>query len=134
MTRATTPERAYTQAKAVAIPITVRCECGETHAVELGDRVDCSCGRQYDTSTLAPERFAHIRARQARMRLYLQLGVVFVVTIAVVTAVVWGVKGIALGLPLSALIWFLFLGKWYRKRWLLDVGEPTTLQLEASNK
>jgi hypothetical protein len=118
----------------MAIPITVRCECGETQAVELGDRVDCSCGRHYDTSTIAPERFAHVRARQARGRLYIQLGLIFVAGTGVWTAVVWGVKGLAIGVPLACLLWFLFLGKWYRKRWLLDVGEKTVLQLEATER
>lgn len=118
----------------MAIPLTIRCECGETRSAQLGETVECSCGRRYDTSTLAPERFAHIRAKHARVRLYLQLGVIFVVGIAVVTAMLWGMRGLALGLPLSGLVWFLFFGRWYRKRWLKDVYEPTTLQLEASNK
>jgi hypothetical protein len=118
----------------VAIPITVRCECGETRSAELGDHVDCSCGRHYDTSTLAPERFAHVRARQARMRLYVQLGLIFIAGSAVGTGLLWGVKGLALGIPLSGLMWFLFLGKWYRKRWLRDVGERTTLKLEATER
>jgi hypothetical protein len=116
----------------VAIPITLKCECGETHSADLGDRVDCSCGRHYETSALAPERFAHVRARQVRMRLYIQLGLIFVAGAVVLTAVLWGLKGVALGAPLSGLAWFLFLGRWYRKRWLLDVGDRTPLTLEAS--
>ena len=118
----------------MAIPITVRCECGETHAVELGDSVDCSCGRQYDTSSIQPERFAHVRARQARARLYIQLGLIFVAGTAVFTGLLWGVKGLAVGIPLACLMWFLFLGKWYRTRWLLDVGDKTVLQLEATER
>lgn len=118
----------------MAIPLTIRCECGETRSVELGESLDCSCGRHYDTSTIAPERFAHIRAKQARVRLYLQLGVIFVVGIAVLTVMLWGVRGLALGIPVAGLVWFLFFGRWYRKRWLKDVYEPTTLKLEASEK
>ena len=118
----------------MAIPITVRCECGETHSVDLGDAIDCNCGRHYDTSTIPAERFAHVRARQARGRLYLQIGLIFLASVAVITGVLWGLKGLAVGIPLACLIWFLFIGKWYRKRWLLDVGEPTTLQLEATER
>ena len=118
----------------MTIPITVRCECGELHSVNLGDRVSCTCGRNYDTSTLPPEHFAKVRARQARIKLYLQLGFIFMAGIAAVTGVLWGLKGLAIGIPLAALVWFLFLGKWYRKRWLLNAGEPTPLQLEASGK
>ena len=40
----------------------------------------------------------------------------------------------AVGVPLACLLWFLFHGKWYRRRLLLDVGEPTTLQLEAGER
>jgi hypothetical protein len=118
----------------VAIPITVRCECGQTHAAKLGDIVECSCGRRYETAALPPERFAHVRARQARIRLYIRLGFVFVAGIAVATALLWGLRGVALGAPLAGLMWFLFLGKWYRRRWLRDVPEPTALQLEATDR
>jgi hypothetical protein len=118
----------------VPIPLTIRCECGETRSADLGETVECACGRRYDTSAIPPERFAHIRAKQARVRLYLQLGVIFVVGIALLTGLLWGVRGLALGIPVSGLVWFLFFGRWYRKRWLKNVYEPTSLQLEASNK
>lgn len=117
----------------MAIPITIRCECGETHSADLGDSVDCSCGRHYDTSTLPPERFAHVQAKQARIRLYLTLGLIFVAGVSVLTFALWGLRGIMVGLPLAALVWFLFLGKWYRKRWLLrSARDSVALQLEAS--
>jgi hypothetical protein len=115
----------------MAIPITVRCECGETHSVDLGDAVECRCGRRYDTAALPPESFGHIRARQARIRLYMQLGIIFMGLSVVLSAVFWGVKGVAVAIPLAGLVWFLFFGKWYRTRWLRDTGEKTTLQLEA---
>jgi hypothetical protein len=118
----------------VAIPITVRCECGETHSTTLGDSVDCVCGRHYETSTLPPEQFAGVRARQARIKLYLQLGFVFLAAALALGAVFWGLKGVALAIPFAALVWFLFLGKWYRRRWLRDVGETTPLQLEATKE
>jgi hypothetical protein len=118
----------------MAIPITVRCECGETHSVDLGDTVDCTCGRRYDTSALRPESFAHIRVRQARMRLYMQLGIVFIGLSVVVAAVSWGVKGVLIALPLAGLLWFLFFGKWYRTRWLHDSSQQAPLQLEATDR
>jgi hypothetical protein len=116
------------------IPITIRCECGETRSVDLGDRVTCACGRHYDTSTLPSEKFDHVRAKQARIRLYLRLGVICVIGASVAAALVWGLKGLALALPLSCLLWFLFLGKWLRKRWLLRTdADSATLKLEASD-
>jgi hypothetical protein len=118
----------------MAIPITVTCECGTVHAVDLGEEVRCGCGRLYETSRLAPERFAHVRAKRARVRLYLQLGIVFIAGTTLVMALVWGVRGVAIGTPLSGLIWFLFLGRWFRKRWLRDVYSSTTMKLEASER
>jgi hypothetical protein len=118
----------------VAIPITLSCECGQTHSADLGDTVTCSCGRTYETSTLPASRFAHVQARQAKIRLYLQLGFIFVAGVAAVTGLLWGLKGLALGIPLSGLVWFLFLGKWYRRRWLLDPGERAPVVLEASDR
>lgn len=118
----------------MGIPLVVRCECGESHSVDLGDAVDCPCGRRYDTSSLPPERFADVRVRQARIRLYLQLGLIFVLGITVLAAVVWGLKGLAVALPLAALMWFLFLGKWYRKRWLMRKAEQPTLTLDSSRE
>lgn len=118
----------------MAIPLVVRCECGQTHSADLGDTVDCSCGRRYETAKLEPERFASVRARQARIRLYLQLGLIFVAGATVVAGVLWGVKGLAVGLPLAALMWFLFLGKWYRKRWLHRGTDSPTLTLDSSKE
>lgn len=118
----------------MAIPITVRCECGETHSVDLGDEVECTCGRRYETASLSPASFADIRARQARMRLYMQLGIVFIGLSVVAAAVLWGLKGVLIALPLAGLVWFLFFGKWYRRRWLLDTGDRTTLRLEATER
>ena len=58
----------------MAIPITVRCECGETHSAKLGDVVECSCGRRYDTSQIPESTFAQVREHQAKARLYVRVG------------------------------------------------------------
>jgi hypothetical protein len=118
----------------MSIPITVRCECGETHSADLGDTVECSCGRRYDTAALPAESFGHVRARRARIRLYMQLGLIFIGTSVVVAAVLWGLKGVAVAVPLAGLLWFLFFGKWYRTRWLGDSGEQAPLQLKATDR
>jgi hypothetical protein len=118
----------------MAIPITVRCECGETHSVDLGDNVECSCGRRYDTASIPPERFAYARSHQARIRLYMQLGTIFMLTGVVLAAVLWGLKGVAVAIPLAGLLWFLFFGKWLRKRWLHGPRDQSTYQLEASER
>jgi len=115
----------------VAVPITVRCECGEVISTELGETVECSCGRRYDTSKLAPEQFTSVRAAQARMRLYMRVGLIAIAGISVFAAVKWGVIGVALGAPVAALVWFRFFGKWYKRRWLKDLGDRPSLKLEA---
>ena len=49
----------------------------------------------------------------------MQLGIVFMGLSVVGAAVLWGVKGVAVAVPLAGLVWFLFFGKWYRRRWLV---------------
>jgi len=118
----------------VAIPITVRCECGETHSVKLGDVVDCSCGRRYDTSQLPKERFAQVRAHQAKTRLYVRLGAVWIIVLGLVTFLLWGKWGVSVGAPLAALIWFLIIRRWFMRTFVPSPGELPTLELEASEK
>ena len=61
----------------MAIPITVRCECGETHKGDLGDVVECACGRRFETSKVSESNFPQVREHQAKGRLYVQIGVIF---------------------------------------------------------
>jgi hypothetical protein len=117
----------------VTIPITVKCECGVVTKAMLGEAVTCTCGRAYETSKLPRDGFGEIPNRQARIRLYVQLGIVFVGGATVLAAVLEGLRGVAIALPLSGLLWFQFFGRWLRKRWLRDAYKPsTTYQLEAS--
>jgi hypothetical protein len=118
----------------VAIPLTVRCECGELSSVKLGDTVRCPCGRTYDTSTLPSGQFAQVRAHQAKGRLYVRLGFVFVVGIGVVTGLTWGFWGAAIGVPLAGLIWFRLIRRWFMRTFVPSPGELPTLELEASNE
>jgi hypothetical protein len=67
----------------MAIPITVRCECGETHSAKLGETVECPCGRSYDTSQLPQGQFAQVREHQAKAKLYVRVGFAFIAGIAV---------------------------------------------------
>jgi hypothetical protein len=118
----------------LSIPITLRCECGEKHSADLGDTVTCTCGRVFETSELPVERFSQVRAHQARGRLYVRLGFVFVAGIAAVCFLTWGIWGLAAGGPLAALVWFRIIRVWFMRTFVPSPGELTTLELEASNK
>lgn len=114
------------------IPLTIRCECGETHAAVLGQHVRCVCGRVYDTTKLDQTRLGGVRGSQARMRLYMTLGVLLIVGGALVTYILWGPRGVAVAIPVAGLIWFRFLGRWLRPRVFHGAGELPSWRLNAS--
>ena len=114
------------------IPITIRCDCGETHRAELGDEVECSCGRRYDTSTLPETDVFAVRRAQLRMKLYVTLGLIFVAGLTVIGFVLWGIKGAALVGPLTALVWFRLLGPPLRRHVFRGAGELPSWKLGAT--
>lgn len=118
----------------MAIPITVRCECGETHSAKLGETVVCGCGREFDTSTLDENRFVQVREHRARTALYVRLGLVWVVGIGFVTFFLWGKWGVAIGAPFAAIIWFRVIRRWFMRKFVPSPGDLTPLELEATNR
>jgi hypothetical protein len=116
------------------IPITVRCECGETHKAKLGERVDCSCGRSYETSDLPSGRFDQVRAHQAKAKLYVRVGVVFIAGAAVTSFLVWGIWAAAITTPLAGMLWFWYIRRWFMRRFVVSPGELPTFELEASQE
>ena len=116
----------------MAIPITINCECGEAHRAELGDEVACSCGRRYDTASLPQADVFAVRRAQLRMKLYITLGVIFVVGVTLLAFFLWGIRGAALAGPLTALIWFRLLGPPLRRHVFRGAGELPTWKLEAT--
>jgi hypothetical protein len=115
-----------------AIPITLRCECGRAHSVEIGEEVRCECGRSYDTRSLDQTRLARVRHSQAKMRVYVTCGTLFIVAIAALTYAMWGLRGTAVGIPVSGLIWFRVIGPIFRRRVFYGAGELPSWQLESS--
>lgn len=116
---------------ALAIPITVGCECGEKHAAKLGDIVECACGRRYETSELPQGRFAQIREHQAKARLYVRVGAVFIVGAALGSYFLWGLWGAAITTPLTGVLWFFYIRRWFMRRFVPSPGELPTFELEA---
>src|SRR5262245_25649745 len=117
-----------------AIPITVRCECGETHSAKLGDVVECSCGRRYDTSQIPESTYPQIREHQAKARLYVRVGAVFVLGVGVIAFFVWGIYAAAICVPIAGLLWFWYLRRWFMRKFVPSPGELPTLELEASKE
>lgn len=116
----------------MSVPITVRCECGESHQAHLGQTVSCACGRFFDTSTLPRGDLGGVYRSQLRMRFYTTLGTVFVVGISVIAGVTWGTKGLAVGLPVAGLAWFRIVGPALRRRVFRGAGELPSWKLDAS--
>ena len=107
---------------------------GETHKANLGDRVECPCGRSYETSELPQHHFTQVRAHQARARLYVQIGFVFVVGLTTLAFFVWGMWGAAIAAPVLAVIWFKILRRWFTRTFVPSPGDLPTLELEASKR
>jgi hypothetical protein len=118
----------------VAIPITVRCECGETHSAKLGDRVECSCGRCYETSEISESNFPQIGEHQAKAKLYVRVGAAFLLVAGVVSFFLWGLWGAAITVPLAGMVWFWYIRRWFMRRYVPSPGELPTLELKASRE
>jgi len=116
------------------IPITVRCECGETHSVKLGDVVECSCGRRYETSKISESNFPQVREHQAKARLYVRVGAVFIVAVGLAAFFLWGFYAAAVCVPIAGMLWFWYIRRWFIRRYVPSPGELPTLDLEASRE
>lgn len=115
----------------MSIPLTVRCECGEVLSADAGEVVTCTCGRRYDTSTLPGPSVAHVKATQARLRLYARLGAVAVVTFGLLGFFLAGLPGVAGAASVSALLWWKVVAPALRRRHMDDVTDLPTWSLEA---
>ena len=104
----------------MSIPLTLRCECGEVLSADAGETVACTCGRRYDTSTLPGPSIAHVKATQARLRLYARLGFYFA-----------GLPGIAGAASISAIVWWKVVAPALRRKHMDDVTDLPTWELEA---
>ena len=118
----------------MAIPITVRCECGETHKTNLGDLVECPCGRRFDTSKVPDSSFPQVREHQAKARLYVRVGAIFLLAAGLGAFFTWGFWAAAITVPIAGMLWFWYIRRWFMRRYVPSPGELPTLDLEASNE
>jgi hypothetical protein len=114
------------------IPLTITCECGEAHRTELGQVVSCTCGRRYDTTELDQSRLIGVRHSQLKMRVYITCGTLLIGGGAAAMYFVWGLRGVAIGVPIIGLLWFRVIAPVVRKRVFYGAGELPTWKLEAN--
>jgi hypothetical protein len=67
-------------------------------------------------------------------RLYVRLGAIWIIGWGIVTFLLWGKWGVAVGAPLAALMWFLVIRRWFMRRFVPSPGDLSALELEATNK
>jgi hypothetical protein len=115
----------------MAVPLTLRCECGEVLSTQSGEKVTCTCGRSYDTSTLPGPSIAHVKATQARLRLYARLGVITVVFFGLLGFFLAGLPGVAAAASVSAILWWKVVAPALRRKHMGDVTDLPTWDLEA---
>ena len=118
----------------MAIPITVKCECGETHKAKLGELVECSCGRRYDTSKIPETTYPQVKEHQAKARLYVRVGAIFIIAVGVISFLLWGIWGAAVCVPIAGMLWFWYFRRWFMRRYVPSPGELPTIELEASRE
>ena len=66
------------------------------------------------------------------MRLYITFGLIFIVGVSFATFALWGLKGVAIGLPASALAWFRLIGPPVRRRVFYGAGELPAWRLKST--
>ncbi|HSE82055.1 MAG TPA: hypothetical protein VLA87_10290 [Gaiellaceae bacterium] len=115
----------------MSIPVTLRCECGEAHQATVGETVTCTCGRRYDTSSLSGPAVARVRATQARLRLYAQLGLAVVIAFGILGFLWLGLPGVALTASLSAIIWWRVVAPVLRRKHSDELADLPSWGLKA---
>jgi hypothetical protein len=121
----------HPRAARMSIPLTIRCECGETLSATLGETKSCSCGRRYDTSSIPPDSLLHVRATQARLRLYARIGFILTVASALIGFVVYGLSGAVAGGCLAAIVWWRVVRPRLQRRREAELANVRSWTLEA---
>jgi hypothetical protein len=118
----------------MAIPLVIRCECGHTAEVMHGERTTCVCGRVYDTSSIPSEEYLDMRRMANRQRLYVRMGLVLAVGIAIFSWAFFGIKGPALAVPLAALFWWRVVQPRFQRGQAELLRSQPVVQLESTDR
>jgi hypothetical protein len=105
-------------------PITITCECGEKRDLRYGEVWDCErCGTRWNTSQIPAEQYDTIRRLQWRFRLVpIALGVV-VAALAIFFTLTGNIFSVFVLLPLSMMVWFVFVRPVHRKRYRQAIAD-----------
>ena len=97
-------------------PITIRCDCGETHQVPFGERWTCEgCGRTWNTAQIPSEEYHGILREMRRFRLSAIGFAVVISAVFIVLALTVG-QSLFLLMPLVLSGWYIFyMPLWRRK-------------------
>ena len=71
---------------------------------------------------------------EAKARLYVRIGAVFILASGVAAYLVWDFWAAAITVPLVAMLWFWYIRRWFMRRYVPSPGELPTVELEASNE
>jgi hypothetical protein len=116
-----------------ALPLTIRCDCGEVGHVSHGERWVCErCGRSYDTTALPDDEYRAVRAIQRRYFVggWIAAGAValFVLFLAISNQPLQ----VAAGLPIILIAWFTYVRPILRRRYRRALAKAgSTWQVEA---
>jgi Flp pilus assembly protein TadB len=107
------------------LPITIRCECGETRDVVYGERWRCErCGRSWNTQQIPPEEYEGLLRRVRRHKLEALAAAALLAAVLVPLIVVVS-SGFILLVPMVMAMWlFLFLPFWRRRYRRTAQGAP----------
>lgn len=116
-------------------PILVKCPCGvETRGASRTVVVCTGCGARYDTGAEAArlDELANRTHRQFRYLSRAGLGVIGLLGVA--GLVVANVTGLLIGAAIGAVVWFVLLMPWWKRRALAKASELYTATVKPSRR
>ncbi|MEP6972885.1 MAG: hypothetical protein ABI869_01935 [Actinomycetota bacterium] len=95
--------------------ITVTCDCGERHLVPYGERLECVCGRRWDTNQIPAEEYWGVMHDMRRYRFRAMGMAVAIAAFAIAFAKI--TRGPVMPIMLLVMMaWFLFYMPQWRRR------------------
>ena len=95
-------------------PITITCDCGETHQVPYGERWSCErCDRSWNTQQIPAEEYEVLLRRMQRLRLE---AIALALAAILIPLIVFVERALIFVVPVVAAAWlFIYVPRWRRK-------------------